>query len=147
MFYCEECKKKYEWPGSFRFSHGKCECCNKVTDCYDTPSKHLPVPKKKNDSRLQALLDDPNKVALMSEKQDWMIEQGLCTRKDFEKLGVEHLVSAELVIQDLVAMLLEAGMCFATRNMEMEDMTEREGKLLERITPFLKRKQQYSKRK
>ena len=103
--------------------------------------------KKKNDSRLQALLDNPNKVALMSEKQDWLIKQGLCTRKDFEKLGVEHLVSAELVIQDLVDMLLEAGMCFAIRGMETEDMTEREGKLLERITPFLKRKQQHSKRK
>lgn len=45
MFYCEECRKRNEWPESFGGSHGICEICGKVRDCHDVASKFLPLPK------------------------------------------------------------------------------------------------------
>lgn len=41
-------------------------------------------------------------VALMSEKQDSMVAMGMAQPADFKKLGGYHLMSAELVIGDLL---------------------------------------------
>jgi DNA replicative helicase MCM subunit Mcm2 (Cdc46/Mcm family) len=45
MFYCEECRKKKEWPESCMKSYGPCEMCKETRECYDVPSKYLPMPK------------------------------------------------------------------------------------------------------
>lgn len=46
MFFCEKCRAKNDWPGSLARSHGRCEVCRKVADCYDVPSGALPEPKR-----------------------------------------------------------------------------------------------------
>lgn len=49
MFLCDPClKKNFTNFGMFK-SYGKCEHCNKKTDCYDIPSRHLEL-KKESDS-------------------------------------------------------------------------------------------------
>lgn len=50
MFFCEPCRVKKDWPKGLReypHHHGPCECCEEVRDCYDVPSSHLPLPKRK----------------------------------------------------------------------------------------------------
>jgi len=44
MFYCEPCRKKRNWPGITLASYGPCEICRVVSNCYDCPSKYLPLP-------------------------------------------------------------------------------------------------------
>lgn len=46
MFYCEDCRKKNDWPESFTRSHGGCEMCGIVGLCYDVPSSQLPTKTK-----------------------------------------------------------------------------------------------------
>lgn len=48
MFYCEEDRKKNGWPKGFSISRGKCEICNHIRDCYDVPSKNLPMPPQQH---------------------------------------------------------------------------------------------------
>lgn len=43
MFYCEECRKKKDWPETMSRSTGPCEVCGVVRLCYDQPSHMLPV--------------------------------------------------------------------------------------------------------
>ena len=40
MFYCEQCRKKNEWPEGFAQSRGPCECCDEVSVCHDIPSSN-----------------------------------------------------------------------------------------------------------
>ena len=47
MFYCDPCAEKNGWPMSLRRSQGKCEMCDKVDLCNDTPSSQLPLPKRR----------------------------------------------------------------------------------------------------
>jgi len=47
MFYCPACAKRKSWPESLARSEGRCEVCERVAVCYDTPSKYLPVPADK----------------------------------------------------------------------------------------------------
>jgi hypothetical protein len=43
MFYCKKCGEKNGWPVHvLSVSVGKCEVCDIVCDCFDTPSKYLP---------------------------------------------------------------------------------------------------------
>lgn len=42
MFYCKQCAEKHKWPNSFSVSYGRCEMCEEVAECYDTPSSRLP---------------------------------------------------------------------------------------------------------
>jgi len=44
MFYCEACRIKNKWPGSFArlFSFEKCENCGKTAYCNDVASSRLP---------------------------------------------------------------------------------------------------------
>lgn len=51
MFYCPPCQKKNQWPESMARSRGRCEACGRTADCYDTPSKYLPVPSDQSESR------------------------------------------------------------------------------------------------
>lgn len=51
MFYCEKCAKKNEWPETVFKSYGKCECCDKVAECNDMPSRYLPNPRERNEFR------------------------------------------------------------------------------------------------
>lgn len=44
MFYCEKCRIKKGWPKSITGSYGRCEICGKVAECYDRPSRSLPIP-------------------------------------------------------------------------------------------------------
>lgn len=46
MFYCDDCKKKNDWPSSVVVSRGKCEVCGVETICNSTPSKYLPIGDK-----------------------------------------------------------------------------------------------------
>ncbi len=48
MFYCEKDRKKNGWPKGFSISRGKCEVCGHIRDCYDVPSKNLPMPPQKH---------------------------------------------------------------------------------------------------
>lgn len=41
-------------------------------------------------------------AALMSVKQDAMVDMGMAKTEDFKRLGQYHLMSAELVIADLL---------------------------------------------
>lgn len=50
MFYCEDCRKKEDWPTSFVKSHGPCEICKLVGECHARPSSTLPYPKSKSDA-------------------------------------------------------------------------------------------------
>jgi hypothetical protein len=50
MFYCEECRRKRDWPQAFTTSFGKCECCGLTNICYELPSSLLPEPKEPNPS-------------------------------------------------------------------------------------------------
>lgn len=45
MFYCEDYRKKKDWPKSMAMSHGACEICKAKAYCYDTPSRNLPLPQ------------------------------------------------------------------------------------------------------
>lgn len=45
MFFCEECRKKNNWPCSYIESFGNCELCNKAASCYSIASKDLPSTK------------------------------------------------------------------------------------------------------
>lgn len=53
MFYCELCRVKMEWPQSFGGSHGPCEVCGVTSNCYDIPSKYLPLPKEEINEPIQ----------------------------------------------------------------------------------------------
>lgn len=57
MFYCEDCRKKNNWPETASRSHGKCEMCGIVGLCYDVPSSRLPEPKKETRSLTEELRD------------------------------------------------------------------------------------------
>lgn len=49
MFFCEPCKERHRWPMAWHglfASHGPCEVCGTVADCYEVPSMHLPEPEK-----------------------------------------------------------------------------------------------------
>lgn len=41
MYFCEECKRERGWPGLVPFSHGICELCGRVRDCYEVSSARL----------------------------------------------------------------------------------------------------------
>lgn len=41
MFICEVCLEKNFNNWSFHKSRGKCEICNKISDCHDIPSSRL----------------------------------------------------------------------------------------------------------
>lgn len=41
MFYCDECREKYNYPESFRKDYGKCELCGKISSCNDVSSDIL----------------------------------------------------------------------------------------------------------
>jgi hypothetical protein len=43
MFFCEMCRFARRWPGSLMRSHGPCEICGVTSNCYDVPSKELPL--------------------------------------------------------------------------------------------------------
>lgn len=45
MFFCELCRTKNGWPQSYGGSYGRCEVCGVTNDCYDVPSKLLPIPE------------------------------------------------------------------------------------------------------
>lgn len=47
MFYCETCRAARDWPESMSRSRGPCEVCHKTADCYDVPSKFLPLRRGK----------------------------------------------------------------------------------------------------
>ena len=50
MFYCDECRKKNNWPDSVLFkSYGPCEMCGKPAICNDVPSSKLPLSKAKRE--------------------------------------------------------------------------------------------------
>ena len=51
MFYCENCRKKNKWPVSFSVSHGPCEMCGKVGDCFDVPCSQLPPSKEEKKTK------------------------------------------------------------------------------------------------
>jgi hypothetical protein len=52
MFYCDACAKKYQWPTWMsKSSRGRCEMCGRVKDCYDVPSRALPVADAAEDAR------------------------------------------------------------------------------------------------
>lgn len=51
MFFCENCKNKNKWPGYAPSSWGKCEVCGTVAGCYDVPSKFLPLPPQRVNSK------------------------------------------------------------------------------------------------
>jgi len=51
MFYCKECQKERNWPESMLISFGPCEICNKTGECYDVPSKYLPMPQFSDEER------------------------------------------------------------------------------------------------
>lgn len=56
MFYCNECAVKYGYPESLGKSIGKCECCDSIAECNDTPSKYLfPHQKLVNVASVEAL--------------------------------------------------------------------------------------------
>lgn len=46
MFYCEDCRRRNQWPKSPTLSAGNCEVCGFLETCYDTPSKLLPNTEK-----------------------------------------------------------------------------------------------------
>lgn len=46
MFFCDECRKKKNWPESFLKSKGPCEVCGEVRVCNDVKSSFLPLPTK-----------------------------------------------------------------------------------------------------
>lgn len=46
MFYCDDCRKKHDWPEGIGKSVGRCEMCEKKAVCNDVPCKYLPEPKK-----------------------------------------------------------------------------------------------------
>lgn len=52
MFFCDSCGNKNKWPASMSKSLGPCEVCGKVKRCSDVPSKYLPLPPKKVESKL-----------------------------------------------------------------------------------------------
>lgn len=45
MFFCEDCRRERNWPNSIGRSHGTCELCQTRADCYDVPSRYLPIPR------------------------------------------------------------------------------------------------------
>lgn len=51
MFYCDKCADKYGYPETWFKSHGKCETCDEVAVCNDTPSKFLPMPLRADGTR------------------------------------------------------------------------------------------------
>jgi hypothetical protein len=58
MFFCEACKAKNNWPGWCKASHGRCEMCGTVADCYDVPSSALPLSRRKEEERKPVTKDD-----------------------------------------------------------------------------------------
>lgn len=44
MFFCGPCREARKWPESISVSRGPCEVCGHVSNCYDVPSKYLPIP-------------------------------------------------------------------------------------------------------
>ena len=42
MYFCEKCRAKNHWPIGMLNSHGVCEVCGEITDCYDKAVSALP---------------------------------------------------------------------------------------------------------
>lgn len=61
MFFCDDCKVKKGYPGSFFTSVGKCEICGEVKLCNEVPSSRLSKPPskeefvKKNEDKFRVL--------------------------------------------------------------------------------------------
>lgn len=104
MFYCEPCQIKNKWPASFHLSTGRCECCGKITDCYDVASYNLPKPKDNSVTECDSLFwqwaneentnddkpfdDDSTAVAEAAWKAAWNIRNkplSAMTHKTFEQ--------------------------------------------------------------
>lgn len=65
MFYCNKCALKNEWPLTMSVSRGNCEDCGKLADCYDTPSRYLPVLKEKPvEEKKPTAADKPGDTAI-----------------------------------------------------------------------------------
>jgi hypothetical protein len=46
MFYCEDCRKRNDYPETISHSIGNCEMCGKRAVCNDLHHSQLPEPKK-----------------------------------------------------------------------------------------------------
>lgn len=49
MFYCDECRRKANWPESIFKSRGPCEVCGNMAICNDVPTKYLPEREERNE--------------------------------------------------------------------------------------------------
>ena len=98
-------------------------------------------------SKLEALvkLNNQEVVQLMAEKQDWLVEKKFAIEADFKKLSYFHLISAELVINDLIKLTVELGSALAERRRYYEGdedgydrkLIKEESKLLKQAERFL----------
>ena len=62
MFYCNECRKKNDWPESMFRSYGRCEVCGKVGSCFDVASKLIPWSELDRAYRVACHEEDCGKV-------------------------------------------------------------------------------------
>lgn len=98
MFYCEECRKKNEWPESLAESYGSCECCKKTGMCHDLNSRLLPA--KEVSSKHQHLNSIHSRVehlgcgGLCDGDQDAILEMTLSDIADEFRLPEWLLVRA-----------------------------------------------------
>lgn len=51
MFYCDDCRRKNNWPISIQKSFGTCECCGKVTNCNNISHEFLTPTRKEKKER------------------------------------------------------------------------------------------------
>lgn len=89
MFYCDPCRVQNQWPNSLRQSYGKCEMCEKVSPCWDVPSKYLPTPSKKIKERWSS-----HDIALLSAQIAELVkEYDLETEFEPTDLAVDFVFS------------------------------------------------------
>lgn len=67
MFYCEECRAKNDWPGSFFEAIGPCEICHKKTGCHDVHHSLLPLPPEEYRIKGRASLLPPPPEGCISD--------------------------------------------------------------------------------
>jgi hypothetical protein len=60
MFYCDDCRKKNQWPESiFSKSRGPCEVCGKQAICNNV--HHSSLPRRRRTINGVPLVDEPGK--------------------------------------------------------------------------------------
>lgn len=146
MFYCEDCRKRNDWPDSLSLSRGQCEACGKTAHCYDRPSSTLPMPKRGEMTTVREAARDILDLLDHGQPVSWEDIRALRHALEADTVEVPRVPSdgrlASMAIRDdhglgvpgYYDQPLLAGLSYGTHQQHMESAMSRMRQLYEEAT-------------